>query len=499
MNKYLKSIFDFFISTEPQSYRRNYDAAKTDRLRDYWMPISNATAEQTDSPYRQIIKNRARDLERNSDITQAVLQGFTRNVIGNGINVQSKILTNDNQDYDELNDKIEKLWRYWTKPRSCDIAGQLSFTEIQKVLWERKFVDGDIFVIKVYDKTSKIPLKLQLVESDMLDTSINFQNENGTKCIQGIEMDANNKPLAYHFKKNLDFYYQTETDRIPADKVIHLFKKSRPSQIMGVSELAPVMDRIKSIQDFLEAEMIAQRIAACFALFVESENGQRRGSLGRTQDGQTDEERIDRIAPGLIEYLKPGEKISAANPGRNSANAKDFIETQLRLIGAGLGLSYEAFSRSMVQVNFSSARQSMLEDRKTFQQHQNYLIEHFCREVYTEFVISCLTAKLIDIPDFWQDKDRYLAHQWVTSGWTWIDPEKEVKAIKEELKSGMTTLANVASSHGKDWKEILIQRAREQKFAEELGLKLDVDETDILNPPIPASNGGANDNETTDD
>ena len=430
------------------------------------------------------MKSRARDLERNSDITQAILSAFVRNVIGKGIHPQPKILDANGEDFEELNDEIEKHWKYWTRAKNCDIQGQLSFHEMLKVIFVRKFVDGDIFILKKIDSTAKIPFKIQLVENDNLDTSVNFE-KNGVICIQGIEFDENLKPVAYHFKKSLD-YFSFESERIPANQVIHLFKKNRPSQIMGISEMVGEIDRIKNVDEFLEAEMVAQRVAACFSLFVESENEERRANFKRNIDDSEEDEdgRIDTIAPGIIEYLKPGEKISAANPGRNSTNAKDFVEMQLRLIGAGLGLSYESLSRSMSQVTFSSARQSMLEDRKTFEQHQQYLIEYFLREVYTEFVISCVNEKILKIDDFWENKDRYLSNNFVTSGWTWIDPKKEIDAITIELKNGMTTLAHVAASHGKDWKEILVQRAKEQKFAEKIGVRLDIDSTDIQNPDV---------------
>jgi len=103
---------------------------------------------------------------------------------------------------------------------------------------------------------------------------------------------------------------------------------------------------------------------------------------------------------------------------------------------------------------------------------QHFLIEHFCREIYTEFVISAVLSGALKIPDFWQNKRKYLKHTWITPGWSWIDPQKEVKANSEALATGQDTLARICAERGEDWRDVLKQRALEQEFARNLGLSL---------------------------
>jgi capsid protein len=106
---------------------------------------------------------------------------------------------------------------------------------------------------------------------------------------------------------------------------------------------------------------------------------------------------------------------------------------------------------------------------------QQYLIDHFCREVYTEWLISAyLSGELGSIPDFWANKERYMAHEWISPGWQWIDPVKEVNAAVTSLGSGLTTLSQECASKGLDWQELLQQRAREQEYAQTLGLTLNI-------------------------
>lgn len=142
----------------------------------------------------------------------------------------------------------------------------------------------------------------------------------------------------------------------------------------------------------------------------------------------------------MINELQPGDDISVVNPSGQASNAKDFISTQQRLIGSGQGLSYEAVSRDMSQVNYSSARQGLLEDIRTYKMMQKYLIEHLCKIVYREFVTAAVLSGKLNIPDFFSNKERYLRHSWITPGWDWIDPLKEAKANEVALNTGQTNL-----------------------------------------------------------
>ncbi|MGI5839293.1 MAG: phage portal protein [bacterium] len=460
-----------------QELLRNYDAGSIDRLNSGWVAV-NGTAEQMDQPQRDIIRARARDLERNSDIAEAIIGPLERNVVGTGIHVQAKVMTKDGKEDEELNAQIEDLWEEWCRPRNCDVTGQQSFAEMQAMAIRRTAVDGGIFFIKAYTSSGVVPLSLQAREVDELDTSLNVLSRPGqNRIVGGIEMGAYNKPVAYWLKKYTpDGFWTGKSERIDAKRAIFLWKKNRPTQIREISPLGKTLPRVRDINEFVEAVSVKERILACLAVFIKKL--QPSGGLGRSLN--TNLSRADSksgytqnvLSPGMIKELQPGEEIQAVMPSGQAASAKEFISTQQRLAGAGQGLSYEAVSRDMSQVNYSSARQGLLEDQRTYGMWQQFLIEHLCREVYTEFVISAVLSGQLNIPDFWQDKRRYLKHIWIPPGWSWIDPLKEANANRIALATGQTTLAQICAETGGDWREMLEQRAREVKLAKELGLEL---------------------------
>ena len=465
---------------------RAYEAGEVTRFNDGWMPINQDT-ENSDKTQRDLIKARARYLEDNSDIANGAIGGIVRNVVGTGIKLQAR--TGD----ETLNKKIEQLWKEWTRAENCDITEQQTFEELQSMLLRRKIVDGEILVKKVVRRGRKFPLCLQVIKSDLLSSVMLTAPKTNNVIRSGVELDDHLKPLAYWInKKSPDGYIEYDPDRVPASQILHLWLRSKPDQIRGMSDLTPIIKRLKDTQDYLEAETIAAKIAACFSVFITTQTGAP-GNVGRTTIAKDPEKKkLQSIRPGMIKYLAPGESVSTANPSRSIATAKDYVAIQERLAGAGLGLSYELMSRDFNNSSFSAARQGMLEDRKTFEPIQIFMAEHLCMPIYREWLDTCVLAGLIDIPDYFQHREEYQQCEWVTPGWAWIDPQKEVNADIIAIQNGGKTMSQWCAERGYDWREQLEQMALEKKTAEEMGLTLAIHTP--INVQAALSNHVDNDN-----
>lgn len=447
---------------------RAYEAGEVTRFNDGWVPI-NGDTENEDKTQRDLIKARARYLENNSDIASAAIGGIVRNVVGTGIKPQARTGN------EHLNKTIETMWREWTRSENCDITGQQTFEEMQAMLLRRKIVDGEILVKKVIDRKSRFPLKLQVIKSDLLSQYLIRAPKTNNVIRSGIELNDQLRPLAYWIdKKTPDGYTEYDPDRVRADEIIHLWTRTQPDQIRGMSDLTPIIKRLKDTQDYLDAETVAAKIAACFSVFITTQTGAPGtvGRIGNTKDAES--KRLQSIRPGMIKYLAPGETVTTANPSRGIASAKDYVSIQERLAGAGLGLSYELMSRDFNSSSFSAARQGMLEDRKTFEPIQQFLSAHLCMPIYREWLDTCVLAGVLDIPDYFSNREAYQTVEWVTPGWSWIDPQKEVSADISAIQNGGKTLSQWCAERGYDWREQLEQMALEKETAESLGLKLAV-------------------------
>lgn len=419
---------------------------------------------------RDAVRNRARDLERNSDNVGAVVDAMIRNVVGTGIKLQAKVTDRNGNEDDALNDRIEELWRIWTRPENCDITGRMSLSEMEEMATRRRLVDGGLIILDVHDPSAEIPLKLQIKEVDELDTTIMFHTVDGVthKVVGGLELDDVGKTVAYHFKEYGLYGWTGRSVRVEAEHVMYLSHRTRPTEVREFSPLATIIVRMRDLNQYMQAVSVKERILACLSVFI-SRSTPGRAGRSMEKDPATGYG-LEKLSPGMIKYLDSGDKVEVVNPSGQASNAREYIMMMLRSIGSAMGLSYEATSRDMSQVNYSSARQGLIDDQATYKRWQNYLITHFLTPVYVKFITWCVVSGQLKIPDFFSDKERYTKCMFIPKGMPWIDPYKEARGNEIGLDTCQTTLEEICAAKGNDYREVIKQRAKEKKLMDELGL-----------------------------
>ena len=454
---------------------KGYDAAGYGRMNANWR-AQNDPAELIDRDARDTVRGRARDLERNSDMTNSVISAFTRNIVGHGFKLQAR--TGD----EKLNALIEQEWNEWTKKINCDVTGQQSFNSLIRMAVRRKKVDGGIIFLKCYSGKGKIPFQLQAIEVDELSKDHLVPKNAKNKVIGGIEMTEYNKPVGYWIERyQLNGWALPDPTYYDAKRVIFLWQKNRPSQVREISDFSSTLTRIRDANEFITAVSVKERIAACLAVFIKRQiplgNG---GGFGRSNalpsdgDGSKIQYSGKMLSPGMINELNPGDEIQVVDPKGSYGEAEGMLKIEQRLISAAHGLSYEATSRDMSNVNYSSARQGLIEDALTIAEDVE-LIKEMMDEIYETFVISGYLAGVFDMPGLFEDhakKVLYLKHEWVSSPKPWIDPVKEANANKTALETGEKTFIQLCAENGRDWKEQLDQMAEIAEYAKKKGIKI---------------------------
>ena len=455
-----------------QAYRqaynelRNYDAGNYDRPSQNWRVI-NQSAEITDRYSRDNIRARARDLERNSDVMTSVVGAFKRNVVGSGFQIQAKTEEAD------LNKTIERTWKCWCKKQNCDVTGTQSLNQMIRMAVERKKVDGGILFVKRYTHDGFVPFKLQMIEVDELDISVMQPKFAGNKVVGGIEINQWNKPVGYYIRQyDVQGFQVTEPVWVDAKDVIFYFTKKRPTQIREISDMTATIPRIRDINEYMQAVSIKQRIEACLSVFIKKSIPTQ--GIGRQGAGASDRVNYDGklLSPGMIKELNAGDDIQVVNPTGQGADATSFTKLQQRLVGAGVGISYEATSRDMSEATYSSARQGMIEDELTYGEEKELLME-VLDEIYETFVISAVLCGALNIPTFWDDKERYLSHDWTQEPKPWIDPQKESRANETALQTGQKTYKQIAAENGRDWRDQVDDIAEVIEYGREKGIDME--------------------------
>lgn len=236
------------------------------------------------------------------------------------------------------------------------------------------------------------------------------------------------------------------------------------------------MLRLRDIDDFEMAELLKQKLSACFVAFVTD------------LEAESDPARIldlETLEPGAIEQLPPGHDVRfAVPPGTGEAAA--FIRQQLYAVAAGYGISYEALSGILSDVNYSSARMGWLEF------HRNVARWRF----------AIMIPQALGRVAAWFDEAAGLATgSRGRTGWLWtpprremLDPQRDVPALVDSIRAGLMSLSDVQRSMGYVPAEVLDELQTDLADARGRGLVLSVDPSeDAARLRAMASSSGGGD------
>jgi lambda family phage portal protein len=481
-----------------------YRGSAKDRLRNDW--ITTYLGSSTPNAWElEELRNRSRELNCNHPVAHGATDTLTQNVVGQGLTPQSKLRAENlgisPEEAKTLRRQAESIWSLWSA--YADAGDRLDFNEIQFLALRKIIEDGEIIAIPTFIKDNRRPLgrALELIESDRL-----LSPPGRVEIMQGVELGAERRePVRYWLRKAPLVKRDYEMDQqiyvgIPArdargrPMVLHVFPTQRPGQVRGIPYFAPVLSYFKDLGDYLEAEVVAARVAACLAVFITKTDGYG-GAVAGATGTDTSGNRVQALEPGMIPYLNVGEDIKVVDPkGRGGETFGGMLNGLLRIIGASLGLPYELLLKDFSQTNYSSARAALLEGRRMFTQWRGWFARKFCQPIFELVLEEAYLRGLFGARDFYRDRDELCRVTWVGGGWGWVDPVKEVQASKLAIDYGLSTQAEEAAGQGRDWEEIFEQLQREKERAAELGLVFPVS-----GAPKMAVAGGPEANQEGDD
>lgn len=454
---------------------RAYEGAKTGRRTDGWVTASNSANTEIASAGPRL-RNRARDLARNNPYGKKARRVFSDNFVGTGIIPQAR--TNS----DRLNKQIMVAWEEWSA--NCDADGNCDFYGLQALIVRSMYESGECFV-RYRDRFTAdglaVPFQLQVLEADYLDTTRNEELRSGGYIRQGIEFDSIGRRVAYwmwpqHPGDQVITGPRFQSSRIPADQILHIYEKERPGQIRGVTSYAPVMLKMRDLDDYDDAELWRKKIESCFAAFVIQNSGSDGPVIGNvvsqagqapSGSGQPVPKRVEAFRPGMIEYLKPGEDVKFGAP-TSDANYAAYMRAQLHAVAAGLGITYEQLTGDLSQVNYSSLRAGLLEFRRSVETLRwQVFIPQFCVPVWKRFIDRAFIAGRIGRIDY--------GASWTPPKFEMIDPLKDAQADTLMMRNGTLTLREAIANRGFDPDQQIEDIAATNQLLDEKKIILDSD------------------------
>jgi lambda family phage portal protein len=429
-----------------------YEGAKLGRRTAGWLSSGNsANAELTTDLIR--LRERSRELIRNNHFARKAQLEWCAKTIGAGILPRwSK------------SEAAANAWAQWSS--ECSSDGLPHFEALQWLVAGAWFESGEVLVRRRGRRPGDgftVPLQLQVMESDYVDSTKNGQMEGGY-AVQGIQFDLLGRRTGYWLYSQHpgdaflagSFRAGMQSKLVPAEDVIHVYEALRPSQARGVPRLAAVMLAMRDIDDWEDAELVRKKTEACLAAFVTSPEGEALALTSQTTDaaGNT----VEAFEPGMITRLKPGEDVKLNQPAAAGGYA-DYKRARVRDLAAGIGMPYEILTGDLSQVNYSSYRAGLLSFKAVVEAAQwSILIPLLCDRVMRWWAEAADLAGLVPMKEA-------LSAEWSPPAFELLDREAEAKADALQLQAGTMTWPQAVARQGFDPEK---QLAEVEKYSERL-------------------------------
>lgn len=458
-----------------------------------WHPIAGDADSDTLGDLATL-RARSRDLARNSPIAVGAIGTTVTHVVGSGLSLQpaidAKLLGLSQEQADDWHYRVSRDFEAWASSKDCDVHRTLDFYALQQLAMRAVCESGDMGVLLTSSKSTKHPiaLALQAIEADRICNPNRAPDT--ADMVAGISFDEQGAPREYHVASGNPHRRGLAGNSRPLSwtsvpafgaqsgrrNFLHLFEQPRPGQRRGVPMLAPVIEPLKQLERYTEAELMAAVVSGMFTVFIQTE-GSTQLEPSALAGGQAPAGGSGgwngKLGNGLVVELNKGESINTANPGRPNANFDPFVNAIVRQIGLALQIPYEVLVKAYMS-SYSAARAALLDAWRFFRARRDWLVVNLCQPVYEAWLEEGVALGRIAAPGFFADpliRKAWAGATWVGDGPGAIDPLKEVLAAKERVALSTSTLSQESILHdGIPWERKVDRREREEERLRRAGL-----------------------------
>lgn len=368
-------------------------------------------------------------------------------------------------------------------------------------------MNGDAFALLPMGTRPGQPygLQVRVIEADRVCSPDGYdrmvpcevQGYKVQSIVQGVETDAegavtaywicNRHPHAAVATQGTDLKwtrveaYGSESGR---RNVLHVITRERAGQVRGVPILAPVLEALKQMGRYTEAEINAAVISAMFTVFVTPESASDGRPFGEMLPpdqllDSADQSSIE-LGNGAIVALQPGDKVEFADPKHPNAGFDAFSAAMIRQIGAALEIPTEVLMKQF-STSYSAARGALNEFWRTCGMQRDWFVTDFCQPIYEAWLAEAVALGRVQAPGFFNDpaiRKAYSACVWNGPARTNLNPVQEVNAAVTRVEQGFSTAQEeTAQMTGGNYAKNIRQRVTEAQRKREV---------DSISSPPPA-------------
>lgn len=448
-------------------------AAQTTRLEQSWTASPETADAIIDKTLRTVVA-RSRDQAINNDHAKAYLRAVRNNVIGHsGILLKSTPRDPSGKMDEAAKEAIEAAWKNQSKKGNWDVTGQFSRVDFERLAIAGAATDGAIVAVIVTGKDAgPTGFAVQLMDSMRLDPQHNEKLTGGRFIRHGIEFNQYGRPLAYHFIEEdpsiplyASAYYGRTYVRVDAERVVHCFIPELVGQKRGFPWMMSALWRLRMLKGFDDAALTNARVGAAKGGFFRDPQGELEADGDLTMDAE----------PGTFENIG-GLDFVAWNPQFPEQSIEQFVRVNLRAVAASIGLSYSTLSGDLSDVNFSSLRQGVLDERSIWLALQEWFITNFERIIFEKWLERSILAGSIKVkgaPLRLDRLEKYQSAEFRGRRWSWVDPKVEIEAAKMAVEARLASRSDfIEDWTGGDAWDTFEKISQEEKDMKSLGVEV---------------------------
>lgn len=458
-----------------------YEGASATRSGAYgWRAIgTDANAEIKTQGYQ--LREIARDMVRNNPFAARGVQVISEAVVGSGIipNIETTV--------PGAKKELQDLIKAHCDTTAIDADRRHNLYGLQTLAMRAVVEAGQVLIrrrLRRAEDGLPLPFQLQVLEVDFLDTRKDGPIAGGF-ILGGIEYNNIGVRVAYHLFRehpgNVATYRLPESARVPASEVAHVYRMDRPGQMNGVTWFAPVILAMRDFADYEEAQLVRQKIAACFSAFITKADGgvspllgdksTEKAATGLPQEG---------IEPGLVMRLRDGEQVTFGVPPQVEGY-RDFSTVTLHKIAVGLGVDYASLTGDNSQGNFANSRMGWLRFYRSVENWQwNMAVPSMCDPIGGWLLDACALVTGRRVP---------ARIQWTPPRREMFDPSKDTKAAIEAIRGGLSSRSAEVRKLGYDPEDLEIEIKADNDRADQAGFTFSSDSRFPVNGVQEAANG----------
>lgn len=408
-------------------------------------------------------------------------RGLIRRLVTNEINTGLMLESMPNENIlnipeDVLSDwaeNVEDRFGLWGEnPRMTDFLKANTFSEIQKLARQEALVTGDVLIVLRQSQQTKLPT-IELVGGHHVRTPFQRQNlRNGHKVIEGVELDKQNRQVAYHVMQN-----DGTSKRIPAfgeksgRRIAWLLYGTdrRLGEVRGQPLLALILQSLNEIDKYRDATQLKATMNAFLVMYIKREKGTvgstpltggGAGALRRDSVITTDESgnqktfEMSKQMPGLaLQELSPGEEpVGFHNQGIDEKFG-DFEKAIIQGVAWANEIPPEILCLAFSN-NYSASQAAISEFKMYLNSFRAGFGKAFCQPIYIEWLLSEVLLGRItatDLLEAWRNMSQQydIFGAWTLGDWTGAikpstDMKKQGQAMEILTKNGWITNTRAA-------------------------------------------------------